>query len=94
MRLLSLPLSLRGWCAASLRSYLLVCTGTGDLQIWDLEQSSLVSVGSAHSEEIMQAYWAPDGKQVVSVGNDACICVWNFYGTAKPPGAVRPPPQR
>ena len=25
------------------------------------------------------ARWAPDGKQVVSTGKDACICVWNFY---------------
>ena len=49
------------------RSYLLACTGSGDLQIWDLEQASLVSVGSAHSEEIMQAFWAPDGKQVVAL---------------------------
>ena len=47
-----------------------------------------------YSEEITQCAWAPDGKQVVSVGKDACICVWNFYGQAKPPGAARVPPRR
>jgi WD40 repeat protein len=74
--------------------YLLVCTASGDLQVWDLAETALVSVGSAHSDEITQARWAPDGKQIVSVGKDACICVWNFYGTAKPPGTVGPPPAR
>ena len=60
--------------------YLLVSTASGDLQVWDLEQSALVSVGAAHSEEITDCQWAPDGKQIISVGKDACICVWNFYG--------------
>jgi len=72
--------------------YLLASTASGDLQIWDLAESALVSVGAAHSEEITDAKWAPDGKQVVSVGKDSCICVWNFYGQAHPPGAVRVPP--
>lgn len=74
--------------------YLLVATASGDLQVWDLEESALVSVGAAHSEEITDCQWAPDGKQIISVGKDACICVWNFYGQAKPPGAARVPPRR
>jgi len=62
--------------------YLLACTASGDVQVWELagKQARLVSVGAAHSEEVRMARWAPDGKQVVSVGKDACICVWNFYG--------------
>jgi len=67
--------------------YLIACTASGDLQVWDMappeHQHPLVSVGQAHSEEITQACWTPDGRQIVSVGKDACICVWNFYGTAK-----------
>jgi len=59
--------------------FLTACTGSGDLQIWDLRQSACVSIGSAHSDEITQAKWAPDGKQIISVGKDACICVWNFF---------------
>jgi len=63
--------------------YLLLATITGDLQVWDLrqpERCELISQGSAHSDAVTQACWSPDGKQVVSVGKDALICVWNFYG--------------
>eukprot|EP00965_Chrysotila_dentata_P067478 2233434-Pleurochrysis_carterae.AAC.1 len=62
--------------------YLLVSCASGELQVWDLAQPSAapISVGVAHSDEVMQAGWSPDGRQVVSVGKDCCICVWNFYG--------------
>ena len=67
--------------------YLLACTASGDLQVWELAgtASRLVSVGTAHSDEVTMARWAPDGKQVVSVGKDACICVWNFYADDEEP---------
>ena len=32
------------------------------------------------SPEVAQAGWSPDGRQIVSVGKDCCICVWNFFG--------------
>ena len=62
--------------------FLLATTATGELQIWDLAGRSPapISIGEAHSDEITCAKWAPDGKQIVSVGKDACICVWNFFG--------------
>jgi len=60
--------------------FLLVSTAAGELQVWDLGQSAEpVAIGMAHSHEVSQAGWSPDGKQVVSVGQDCCICVWNFY---------------
>ncbi|KAL1504617.1 hypothetical protein AB1Y20_008400 [Prymnesium parvum] len=65
--------------------YLLLGTATGDVQVWDLrkpERAELLSQGSAHSEEVSQARWSPDGKQVVSVGRDSVICVWNFFGSS------------
>jgi len=62
--------------------FLTCCTASGDLQVWDLRRSQCVSIGSAHSDEISEARWAPDGKQIVSVGKDACICVWNFYSSS------------
>jgi len=37
-------------------------------------------VGIAHSHVVTAAHFSPDGKQVVSVGKDCCICVWNFFG--------------
>ena len=63
--------------------YLLVSTAAGDIQVWDLRQpsqSDLISQGSAHSHSVTQACWSPDGKQIVSVSKDSCICVWNFFG--------------
>ena len=62
--------------------FLLACTASGDLQVWEVagKAARLVSVGAAHSEEVTQAKFSPDAKQIVSVGKDACICVWNFYG--------------
>jgi len=76
-------------CSSS--DFLLACTSSGEVQVWDLHNSALVSIGSAHSDEVTMAKWSPDGKQVVSVGKDACICVWNWYGDG-PPGDG-PPPQ-
>jgi WD40 repeat protein len=50
------------------------------VQVWDLTQKgSAPLVGVAHSDEVKQAYFTPDGKQIVSVGQDCCIAVWNFY---------------
>ena len=70
--------------------YLLACTASGDVQVWEVAGTAarLLSVGAAHSEEVTDARWAPDGRQIVSVGKDACICVWNFYGAEE-----MPPPQ-
>jgi WD40 repeat protein len=65
--------------------FLLACTASGEVQVWDLRTSALLSIGAAHSDEVTMAKWAPDGKQVVSVGKDACICVWNWYGSGAPP---------
>lgn len=66
--------------------YLVACTATGDVQIWELAglNGRLVSVGAAHSEEATMARWSPDAKQIISVGKDACICVWNFYAPDAP----------
>ena len=44
------------------------------------EETRLVSVGDAHSHEVSAAVWSPDGRQIISTGLDACICVWNFFG--------------
>ena len=58
--------------------FLIATTPTGDLQVWDLLAArGAISIGAAHSDEITTAKWAPDGKQIVSVGKDASICVWN-----------------
>ena len=80
-RLTHVELSPESVRSASGTDYLLVCTASGDVQVWELAgtASRLVCVGAAHSEEVTMARFTPDGKQVVSTGRDACICVWNFY---------------
>ena len=65
--------------------YLLACTSSGDLQVWELAidgkkpVSRIRSIGAAHSAEVTMARWSPDGKQIISTGMDSCICVWNFF---------------
>eukprot|EP01062_Namystynia_karyoxenos_P066086 TRINITY_DN60109_c0_g1_i1.p1 TRINITY_DN60109_c0_g1~~TRINITY_DN60109_c0_g1_i1.p1 ORF type:complete len:710 (+),score=246.29 TRINITY_DN60109_c0_g1_i1:106-2235(+) len=34
-----------------------------------------------HSAEAVKALWSPDGKQLVSLGSEGELCVWNFYLT-------------
>ncbi len=61
--------------------YLLASTAAGEVQVWDLHDAAApISVGIAHSHVVTAAHFSPDGKQVVSVGKDCCICVWNFFG--------------
>ena len=62
------------------KQFLLVSTAAGHVQVWETEETRLVSVGDAHSHEVSAAVWSPDGRQIISTGLDACICVWNFFG--------------
>ncbi|KAJ4460800.1 putative Clathrin heavy chain [Paratrimastix pyriformis] len=39
------------------------------------------SAGCGHSAPCRQVAWAPDEKQLLSVGDDGAIRVWNFYPT-------------
>ena len=62
-------------------TFLLASTAAGEVQVWELRNPAApISVGVAHSHEVSEAHWSPDGKQAVSVGVDCCICVWNFFG--------------
>ena len=67
-----------------------LAVGCEDLsvRIWDLQAMEVVAVCRGHSGEIVSLAWAPDEKQLVSVGADAAVCVWNFYlGGAMPPSS-------
>lgn len=39
----------------------------------------VVASGIGHSRPVTDLTWSPDGKQLVSVGEDRCVCVWNFF---------------
>ncbi len=43
------------------------------------ETSALVACAVGHSGVIHHVAWSPDERQVISVGDDACICIWNFF---------------
>jgi WD40 repeat protein len=69
-----------------------LAVGCEDLcvRIWDLQAMEVVAVCRGHSGEIASLAWAPDEKQLVSVGTDAAVCVWNFYlGGGVPPSSGR-----
>jgi len=69
-----------------------LAVGCEDLcvRIWDLQAMEVVAVCRGHSGEISSLAWAPDEKQLVSVGTDAAVCVWNFYlGGGVPPSSGR-----
>lgn len=60
----------------------LVTAGTGNLlKVWDVNSNSAhqMSTGTGHSRAVQRVQFSPDGKQVVSVGLDHSILVWNFY---------------
>jgi WD40 repeat protein len=40
----------------------------------------VVSRSVGHSGRVLSVRWSPDEKQVVTVGSDCCVAVWNFYG--------------
>jgi len=62
-------------------AFLLCANAAGEVQVWDLAcPNEPLAIGLAHSGEVSQASWSPDGRQVVSAGKDCCICVWNFFG--------------
>lgn len=54
--------------------------GTGQLvKVWDLNAGAVLSQGSGHSRSVQKLSFSPDGKQIVSVGLDHAIMVWNCY---------------
>jgi len=40
----------------------------------------IISACHAHSGSVLSLAWSPDERQIITVGEDCCICVWNFYG--------------
>lgn len=58
----------------------LVTAGTGlAVKVWDVQAASVLATGSGHSRMVQKLSWSPDAKQVVSVGLDTSVLVWNFY---------------
>merc|ERR1712072_1098817 len=60
---------------------LLATAGTGMVvKVWDVNAGTEKSRGTGHSRAVQKLSFSPDGKQLVSVGFDHSIFVWNCYG--------------
>eukprot|EP01064_Diplonema_japonicum_P007048 TRINITY_DN14789_c0_g1_i1.p1 TRINITY_DN14789_c0_g1~~TRINITY_DN14789_c0_g1_i1.p1 ORF type:complete len:676 (+),score=82.14 TRINITY_DN14789_c0_g1_i1:30-2030(+) len=42
-------------------------------------EAAPLTQASCHSNSCVKAVWTTDGKQVVSVGSDGDVCVWNYF---------------
>ena len=49
------------------------------LKILDVCTGDVVSLGQGHSACIRSLSWTPDERQLVTGGDDCCLCIWNFY---------------
>ena len=47
-------------------------------------RDSIVAQGRAHSHEVCQVSWSPDGKMLASGGNDDIVCIWDVAKWTSP----------
>lgn len=75
------PSRLRVTCARVSPSgrFLAICGEDCEVKLFDLGSSELLASARGHSQTVNAIAWSPDERQLVSVGADSCICVWNFY---------------
>lgn len=75
------PSRLKVACASVSPSgwYLATCGEDCEVKVFDLATMALVTTGQGHSDTVNCLAWSPDERQLVSVGCDSCISVWNFY---------------
>ncbi|KAF0689113.1 Aste57867_19385 [Aphanomyces stellatus] len=58
-----------------------LATGGEDchVKVFDIGADALIACALGHSGSIRRVTWSPDERQLVSVGDDCCICIWNFF---------------
>ena len=68
-------------CCALSSNGKLLATGGGDqiMRLWEFETGKMLAEGIGHSAKINRVKFSPDGKQVISVGSEGLILVWNVY---------------
>lgn len=49
------------------------------LKLWNVEGLKLVATCTGHSGTIRNIKFSPDDRQVVTVGDDGIVLVWNLY---------------
>eukprot|EP00466_Bigelowiella_natans_P001487 jgi/Bigna1/89644/estExt_fgenesh1_pg.C_530022 len=68
-------------CVAVAKTAPLIATGGVSrlLMLWDLKTGKCLGKGIGHSATITDVAFSPDDQQVVSVGEDGSILVWNIF---------------
>jgi WD40 repeat protein len=49
------------------------------IKLWDIKTLELLAVGEGHSGFVNDLKFSPDDRQIVSVGEDGNVFVWNCY---------------
>jgi cilia- and flagella-associated protein 52 len=49
------------------------------LKVLEIKSGQVISLGQGHSSAIKALSWTPDERQLVTGGDDCCLCVWNFF---------------
>lgn len=49
------------------------------VRVWSIKDGVVLCEGTAHSGTVRQVCFSPDGKQLVSVGDDSCVLIWNIF---------------
>ena len=49
------------------------------VKLWDFNTLELLAVGEGHSGSVNDLKFSPDDRQIVSVGDDGNVFVWNIY---------------
>lgn len=67
-------------CAVSPTGLYLAFGGDDHLiKIIEIATGRVLALGQSHSDSITTLSWTPDEKQLVTGGDDCCLCIWNFY---------------
>jgi WD40 repeat protein len=60
--------------------FVAICSEDQNLKVFHVDRQLLVAAKIGHTASVADVQWSPDEKQLVTVGHDACVSVWNFFG--------------
>lgn len=68
-------------CIAVAHNLEIFATGGSDrlVKLWDYNSGELLMDGVGHSGDIRGLAFSPDDRQLISVGEDGCVFIWNVY---------------